>query len=93
MEAREEPDILDDQRPMQCLDWAHAQDADPVIKRLKVLMNECCNNAQLNSELAEAKPVPALESAKACEWSCNAGVERSDWSIDLRPSSASEYAR
>ena len=44
---------------MQCPDCAHVQGADPVIKRLKVLMEEfegiAPNKEQLNSELAEVK--------------------------------------
>ena len=55
----EESDILADQRMMQCPDWARGQDTDPVIKRLKVIMEEfgdvAPNIAQLNSELAEVK--------------------------------------
>ena len=35
---------------MQCSDWERAQDADPVIKRMKILMKE-----QLLPELAEVK--------------------------------------
>ena len=30
VKAMEVPDILADQRAMQCSDWARAQDADPV---------------------------------------------------------------
>ena len=53
----EEPDILADQCAMQCPDWVRAQDADPVIKRMKVIIEEfgdvAPNKAQLNSELTE----------------------------------------
>ena len=48
-----------DQRAMQCPDWVRAQDADPVIKRLKKIMEEfggvAPNKAQLNSEPAVVK--------------------------------------
>ena len=54
-EILEEPDILADQCVMQCLDWVRLQDADPVIKRLKEIIEEfggvAPNKAQLNSEL------------------------------------------
>ena len=58
-EATEVPDVLADQRAMQCSDWVRAQDADPVVKRMRELMKEfggvAPNNAQLISELAEVK--------------------------------------
>ena len=58
-EAKEVPDVLADQRAMQCSDWAHEQDADPVLKHLKALLKEfgsvAPNNAQLISELVEVK--------------------------------------
>ena len=52
---------------MQCSDWERAQDADPVIKRMKILMEEYGDVAptkeQLLPELAEVKSL--------CQhWSC-----------------------
>ena len=48
-----------DQRLMQCPNWVYTQDADPVIKPLKEIMEEFCgfalNKALLNPELAEVK--------------------------------------
>ena len=48
-----------DQQRMQCSDWERAQDADPVIKRMKSLMKEYGDVAptkkQLVPELAEVK--------------------------------------
>ena len=44
---------------MQCSDWEHAQDADPVIKHTKELMRElgkvAPNDVQLGSEAQEVK--------------------------------------
>ena len=88
-EIMEKPDILADQRAMQCPDWVRAQDADSVIKRLKVIMEEfgrvAPNKAQFNSELAEVKSL-------CRHWNLleivNTRVERSDRSSDLRTSSA-----
>jgi len=48
-----------DQQAIQCSDWEKSQDADPVINRLKVLMEEvgrvAPNTVQLRSKLAEVK--------------------------------------
>ena len=48
-----------DQQSMQCSNWQRAQDADPVIKRMKILMEEYGDVAptkeQLLPELAEVK--------------------------------------
>jgi len=56
----EEVDQLSaDQQAIQCSDWEKSQDADPVIKRLKGLMEEfggvAPNRVQIRSELAEVK--------------------------------------
>ena len=40
---------------MQCSDWERAQDADPVIKRMKSLMEEYGDVEHLVPELAEVK--------------------------------------
>ena len=51
--------LLADQQRMQCSDWECAQDADPVIKPMKILMEEYGDVAttkdQLLPELAEVK--------------------------------------
>ena len=51
--------LLADQQRMQCSDWERAQDADPVIKHMKSLLEEYGDVAptkeQLIPELAEVK--------------------------------------
>ena len=58
-EVEEVDRYLADQQSMQCSDWQRAQDADPVIKRMKILMEEYGDVApteeQLLSELAGTK--------------------------------------
>ena len=48
--------LLAEQQKMQCSNWEHAQDADPVIKRIKELMREfgevAPNPVQLRSQTA-----------------------------------------
>ena len=58
-EVEEVDRYLADQQSMQCSNWEGAQDADSVIKRMKMLMEEygdvAPTNEQLLSELAEVK--------------------------------------
>ena len=58
-EVEEVDQLLADQQRMQCPDWERAQDADPVIKHMKSLMQEYGDVAptkeQLLPELAEVK--------------------------------------
>ena len=58
-DVEEVDQLLADQQAMQCSDWEKFQDADPVIKQLKALMNElggvAPNKVQLRSKLAQVK--------------------------------------
>ena len=53
-EAEDVYHLLADQSQMLCSDWEHAQDAEPVIKRMKELIEEFAdvapNDVQLGSE-------------------------------------------
>ena len=58
-EVEEVDQLLADQQSLQCSDWESAQDADPVIKCMKILMEEYGDVAptkdQVLPELAEVK--------------------------------------
>ena len=50
-EVEEVDQLLADQQSMQCSDWERAQDADPVIKRMKILMEEYGDVAPTKEQL------------------------------------------